>query len=96
MRPAAFFYALNKYFNQFWAKIGTANLTQYGQRFNRAFMGLIRSIGGNGIKAIRDPDDLGAQGDLVAFESRRVTAAVHFFMMIKDVIDDRGRKIKIF
>jgi len=44
LRLGGFFYVLKKYFNQFGAEIGAADLTQNGQRLNPAFMRLIRSI----------------------------------------------------
>ncbi len=54
----------------------------------QAFASLIRTIGGNGIEAVGDADDFGAQGDLSGRQAEGITAAVHAFMVAEHYINN--------
>lgn len=80
---------------QLWVKICAADLAQDSYSLDPAFALLVGSVGGNGIKTIGYSDNFGTQWNLVVFEPEGLAAAINFFMMILNIINDGCGNLKI-
>jgi hypothetical protein len=71
-------------FDQIAVQVFASHLIQNDQGPQPGFSALVGTVGCHGVEAIGYADDFGAEGNLFANQSERITTAVQTFMVKKD------------